>query len=151
MLNRVARWFSSAEKDAADSTEFDEVQLGAAALLVEAAALDGDFSGQERAIIASALVRQFGLTDEEAQSLLAKAVKVQDDAIEISRFTRAVKSLPEARRIEILEMLWEVVLADGELHAYEANLLRRVGGLIYISDKENGAARQRASDRLGDT
>lgn len=149
MLNRVSRWLSG-EKTASETSEaFDEVQICAAALLVEAAWLDGEFTSDERASISGALRKHFGLNEAEAASLLAEAEKIQEDAIEISRFTRAVKSMPEDQRIQILEAMWEVVLADGELHAYEANLLRRVGGLIYVSDRENGEARLRVKARMG--
>jgi len=148
MLNRVARWFGGKDIDGAADAGFDEVRVGAATLLVEAAALDGDFSDEERQTIARVLTEQFTLSPEEVASLMAEAERIQQDAVEISRFTRAVKSLEEAERVQILEMLWEVVLADGELHAYEANLLRRVGGLIYVSDRENGEARLRVKARL---
>lgn len=148
MLNRVARWFGGKDIDGAPDAGFDEVRVGAATLLVEAAALDGDFSDEERQTIARVLTEQFTLSPEEVASLMAEAERIQQDAVEISRFTRAVKSLEEAERVQILEMLWEVVLADGELHAYEANLLRRVGGLIYVSDRENGEARLRVKARL---
>lgn len=150
MLNRVARWLGAGESGTASvDAGFDEVQICAAALLVEAAYLDGEFTDDERATVLTALQRQFELTAEEADELLSEAEGVQDNAIEISRFTRAVKSMPEDKRIEIVEALWEVVLADGDLHAYEANLLRRVGGLIYVSDRENAEARQRVLDRTG--
>ena len=46
-------------------------------------------------------------------------------------------------------MLWEVAYADGELHDYEANLMRRVTGLLFVSDQESGEARKRALERLG--
>ena len=48
----------------------------------------------------------------------------------------------------MVEMLWEVVLADGILHAYEDQLLRRIGGLIYVDDRERGAARKRVAARI---
>ncbi|WP_416898217.1 MAG: TerB family tellurite resistance protein [Minwuia sp.] len=150
MLNRVARWLSGEESSAAGQVGgFDELQICAAALLVEAAHLDGEFTDDERGAIAGALRRQFELSDDETESLIGEAERVHSDAVEISRFTRAVKALPHERRIEILEAMWDVVLADGDLHAYEANLLRRVGGLIYVSDRENGEARQRAAARQG--
>ena len=64
-------------------------------------------------------------------------------------FTRVIKDRysPE-ERVELVEMAWEVVYADGELHDYEANLLRRLGGLLYVSDKERGDARKRVLARL---
>lgn len=144
----MTRWLGGGTETEAEAG-FGEVEICAAALLVEAAHLDGEFTDDERQTIREALMRHFSITGEEADSLLAEGEQVQADAIEISRFTRAVKSMEEPRRIEILEALWEVVLADGELHAYEANLLRRVGGLIYVSDRENGEARQRVMARLG--
>jgi uncharacterized tellurite resistance protein B-like protein len=149
VLNRVTRWLSGDKPSEETSESFGEVQMCAAALLVEAAWLDGDFTADERKAISDALQKHFSLNEEEAASLLAEAENIQKDAIEISRFTRAVKSMPEDQRIQILEAMWEVVLADGELHAYEANLLRRVGGLIYVSDRENGEARLRVKARMG--
>ena len=95
------------------------------------------------------LAEKFALTADETTSLIEMAESRQQDAVEISTFTRAIKEgYPSERRVEVIEMLWEVVLADGELHAYEANLLRRIGGLIYVSDRENGEARQRVAERL---
>lgn len=149
MLNRVTRWLGGEEPESETGQGFGEIEICAAALLVEAAWLDGEFTGDERVAISTALQKHFSLNQAEAESLLAEAEKIQQDAIEISRFTRAVKSMPEEQRVEILEAMWEVVLADGELHAYEANLLRRVGGLIYVSDRENGEARLRVKARMG--
>jgi uncharacterized tellurite resistance protein B-like protein len=148
-LNRIAGWFNRLTEEDRPEDGPDETQLGAAALLVEAAHLDGDFSPDERHAIEAALARHFDLSDEEVGALMDAAEQAHGDAVEISRFTRAIKQLPPPQRIEIMEMLWEVVLADGDLHAYEANLLRRVGGLIYVSDRENGEARQRVLARLG--
>ena len=57
--------------------------------------------------------------------------------------------MPPEERVGILELLWEVVYADGTLHDYEASLLRRVAGLLYVSDRESGEARLRVMERLG--
>ena len=57
--------------------------------------------------------------------------------------------MPPEERVGILELLWEVVYADGQLHDYEASLLRRVAGLLYVSDRESGEARLRVMGRLG--
>lgn len=124
--------------------------MAAAVLLIEAARLDGTFDASERETIRRALARHFALSEGETDELIALAEAMQADSVELSRFTRAIKEGYEpSQRVEILEMLWEVVLADGDLHAYEANLLRRIGGLIYVSDRENGEARQRVLARLG--
>lgn len=148
VLDRFASWLNRLGSDDRPDDAPDEIHLGAAALLVEAANLDGEFTPDERLAIEQALASHFDLSADEVATLLTAAERVHGDAVEISRFTRAVKQLSPERRIEIMEMLWEVVLADGDLHAYEANLLRRVGGLIYVSDRENGEARQRVLARL---
>ncbi len=128
----------------------DEKALAAAALMVEAAELDGNFDGAERAAIETVVCRHFGLSGTEAGELIAAAKIAQDGTNHLLGFTRALKdAYPPDERVEIIEMLWEVVYADGELHEYEANLLRRIGGLIYVSDRERGAARKRVLARLG--
>jgi uncharacterized tellurite resistance protein B-like protein len=70
--------------------------------------------------------------------------------VQWQRHTRAiVDRFDEAERVGMIEMLWEVVYADGRVDDYEANLLRRVGGLIYVSDRDRGEARKRVEARLG--
>ena len=69
---------------------------------------------------------------------------------QIFRLTRIVEeSFTPAERIDLVEMLWEVIYADGRVDAYEANLMRRTAGLIHVSDGESGAARKRVLERLG--
>ena len=155
MINRIKALF--ADKDhsfspEADHHSHDELQLAAATLLVEAATLDGHYGETEQAAIDKLLREKFALRDEEARSLHDLAVTEQSEANQLLGFTRAIKdhySLEE--RIELIEMIWEVVYADGELHDYEANLLRRLGGLLYVSDRERGDARKRVLARLRKT
>lgn len=130
----------------------DELQLAAAALLVEAACLDGHYDEAEKAAINNLLRRHFGLNEEEARTLHDLAVTEQSEANQLLGFTRVIKQhySPE-ERVELIEMAWEVAYADGELHAHEANLLRRLGGLLYVSDRERGDARKRVLARLRPT
>ncbi len=128
----------------------EEKHLAAAALMVEAARLDGHFDAAEREKVGELVCRHFGVTEAEAEALIADAEVAHDDASGLVRFTRVIKeTFPPEQRIEVIEMLWEVAYADGVLHDYEANLLRRVAGLIYVSDRERGAARKRVLERLG--
>ena len=118
--------------------------------MVEAARLDEKFDEAERTAIATVVKRHFGLDDAEAAELIEAASEAQAESSQLLSFTRAVKdAYPPEERVEIIEMLWEVAYADGELHPYEANLLRRIGGLIYVSDRERGEARKRVLARLG--
>jgi uncharacterized tellurite resistance protein B-like protein len=128
----------------------EELQLAAAALMVEAARMDDQFDPAERARIEALLAQRFGLAADEAQELLALAERTAAESVEWQGFTRVIKErLAPAERIGVIEMLWEVVYADGRLHDYEASLLRRVTGLLYVSDYESGEARKRVLARLG--
>ena len=148
MLDRIRNLFAD-PAPARERREFDR-NLAAAALLVEAALLDGHFADKERAAILAILQRNFTLTAADAAELVVEAEKAQAEANHLVRFTRAIKDAygPD-ERAAMLEMLWEVAYADGVLHHYEANLLRRISGLLYVSDREAGAARKRVLARLG--
>jgi uncharacterized tellurite resistance protein B-like protein len=128
----------------------EEKHLAAAVLMVEAALLDEQFDAAERDKVGEIIRRHFGATEAEAQALIEAAEAVHDGASGLVRYTRVIKERfsPE-ERVEVIEMLWEVAYADGVLHDYEANLLRRVAGLIYVSDRDRGAARKRVLERLG--
>lgn len=128
----------------------DRIRVAAAALLVEAAILDGHMDEAERAHIRTVTKGHFGLTDDQADDLLAAAQQAVAQSVQLLGFTRAVKdTFDEGERVRMIEMLWEVAYADGHLHDYEANLVRRVAGLLFVSDQESGAARKRALSRLG--
>ncbi|HLO77968.1 MAG TPA: TerB family tellurite resistance protein [Magnetospirillum sp.] len=126
------------------------VRLAVAALMVEAATLDGSFDEAERRRLLDLLAKRFDLSPVEAEQVLVEAKTAQEQAVALEGMTRTIKNaLDHDQRVEVLEMLWEVVYADGRLHDYEANLLRRLAGLVYVSDQEAGAARKRALARMG--
>ena len=82
--------------------------------------------------------------------MMAEAEQTAETSVDLYHFTRVAKDLlDEAGRIELLEAMWEVVYADGTLHEYEAQLMRRVSGLLFVEDRESGAARKRALEKLG--
>lgn len=128
----------------------DRVRLATAALLVEAAHMDAEFGAEERAKISRLVERRFGLAAAEADALLEAAAKKVEKSVEVFRFTREVKNAfsPE-ERVEMMEMLWEVAYADGSLHDLEASLMRRLAGLLHVSDRDSGLARRRVLARLG--
>jgi uncharacterized tellurite resistance protein B-like protein len=150
MIDRISALvhrLSSAKSGRPSSGE--ELRLAVAALLVEAACMDRQFDAAERQTITRLLRQRFGLADDEVASLVARAEQAVAETSQLFPFTYTVAtrfSAPE--RIELIEMLWEVVYADGQLDDFEANLLRRVGGLIYVTDKDSGAARLRVLARL---
>ena len=126
----------------------DEIHLAAVALLVEAACADGEFDADERRCIRALIERHFGLTPDEAAALIEEAIRVVEDSVQILRFTRVIKDrYSYAERVALIEMLWEVVYANGVSDAFETQLMRRIGGLIYVSDHDRGEARLRVLAR----
>jgi uncharacterized tellurite resistance protein B-like protein len=152
MLDRLKSLFSGREplSEADHRQGLDELHLATACLLVEIASLDNAFDDSERAAITRLLQRRFELPRETAERLIAAAETEVRQTHQLFSFTRVVKDrFDHEERIELMEMLWEVAYADGELHDYEANLMRRAAGLIFVSDRDNGEARKRALTRLG--
>ena len=130
--------------------EVDDLHAAAAALLVEAAGLDGTVDEAEKATIGSALQRNFDLDAAAAEALVEDSLRTAGASVQLLGFTRVVKDRLEPEdRVRVIEMLWEVAYADGELHDYEANLVRRVAGLLYVPDRDSGEARKRVLARLG--
>jgi uncharacterized tellurite resistance protein B-like protein len=152
MFERLRQMLASSGEDARAPRQrsFEERQIAAAALLVEAASMDSEFGAAERAKISELLQSRFGLGADEAGALLAQAERTAAESVQWQGFTQAIKDgFAPAERVLVIEMLWEVAYADGQLHDYEANLLRRITGLLYVSDRESGEARKRVLARLG--
>ena len=121
----------------------DDALVAVAALLVEAARSDQQYTDKERGLIDAALVDYFGVAKEDVARIHAEAERRQADATDIQRFTKLAKTLPQEKKIALLECLWRIILSDGERDAFEDSLIRRICGLIYVSDVESGAARRR--------
>ncbi len=151
MIARIKSLFRAAgagEPAASSAAGVDELHLAAAALLAEAALGDDRFDDVERAAIGRLLRARFGLDEDDAERLVEAATQRASDSTHLLRFTRKIKdNFSPAERVELIEMIWEVVYADGELHEYEDSLLRRIAGLIYVSDRDRGAARKRVLER----
>jgi len=128
----------------------DDIAVAASALLVEAAVLDGQFDARERETIRQVLADHFDLGDAAAAALVEKGQEALADSHQLYEFTRKLKDeYSHEERVGILEMLWQVAYADGELHDFEANLVRRIAGLLYVADRDSGAARKRVMAKMG--
>ncbi len=126
-----------------------ELRLAAACILVEASLVDGHVDGRETAQLTGLLAGHFGLGAADAEALVVRAAEVAEDAADWNRFTRVLKAeFDRSERVAMMEMLWRVVLADGELHAYEDSLVRRIAGLLHVEDGDRALARRRAEAGL---
>ena len=136
--------------EAAPDAAEDDPRVAAVALLIEAAVMDGDFDEAERHVIAGLLEHRFGLDPGAVEDLIAAGEDAVEGSSQLYAFTRVVKQdFDFEQRIGMIEMLWEVAYADGQVHDFEASLVRRVSGLIHVSDRDSGTARKKVLARLG--
>ena len=151
MFSKIKAFLNDSLPATSGSNAEDEgLAAAAVAVLVEAAMLDGDFDAAERATILAILVDRFCLSTDDANALIEEAVAQPESANRVYAATRKIRdAFSDAERIDVMEMLWEVAYADGKLHDFEANLVRRVAGLLYVRDRDSGQARKRVLQRLG--
>lgn len=150
MLARLGNWIRDFTEDEAAGPSGDaEWARALAGLLVEAAMADGALDQDERRQMSRVLAGQLRLAPDEINAIIDGALDSHDDRVEIYGLARSIRAETEPEdRIAIMEMAWMVVLADGELHDYESQLMRRLAGLLYVDDVESGRAAKRARSRL---
>ena len=108
------------------------------ALLIHAAKIDENYSEIEKAIIKRALVNLNKIDPKKAEEIFKLAEKKEEESNQIIEFTKEIKKYSIEYRLKIIEIIWEIVYSDGTSDSYESNLIRRICGLLYISDKDNG-------------
>lgn len=136
-----------ARKPKAPSAVLIDPQAAAAALLVEAALVDGIYADIESDRISMILLESFGFDADRADALLAEGEALAEEAVGAHEFTRHVKKLPEEQRLKIIEGLYYVALADGEKCPFEDAFIRHVSSLLHIQDVPRAGARKRAEAR----
>ena len=147
MLDQILGFLSGTQPDA--DAALDQTLVAAAALLVEAARMDDHFDEGERAVIRRVLGNRFGLAEADTDKLLAAAERANHETNQLFRFTHIlVTRLSPEQRIPIIDMLWDVAYSKGALSPEEDALIRKIAGLLYVSDHDRGLARQRALERL---
>ena len=109
-----------------------------AALLVHAAKIDDNYSEKEREMIKKAIIGLDASKTDETEQILKDAEIKEKDSNQIIEFTREIKNQTMEFRLKIIEILWKIVYSDGTNDIYESNLIRRICGLLYVSDKDSG-------------
>jgi len=129
--------------------EENDYRLAASALLVHAAAIDGEVSEVGREKLHAVIKRRFELDEAATDELVAEATAAEHDAVDLFHFTSLInRSLDEAGRRRVVEMMWEIVFADGRISEFEDNLLWRAADLLGISSRERIELRQQVAARL---
>ena len=120
-----------------------------AGLMIEAANTDGNISHDEVNKISLSLINIFKEDPKEVEMTLSKALDDKDNSRSLHYYTSKLnKSFSHEKKLLLIEVLWEVILSDNEIHYFESNLLRRLAGLLYISDIECGNAKKRANNKV---
>jgi uncharacterized tellurite resistance protein B-like protein len=151
MLNAIREFFEAHMGSAA--TERDArhaIQLATAALLVEVGRLDRDIDARERAVMLRAVREKFGLSAEEAETLIGLAEAEAREATDYYQFTSLVnRHFSQEQRQRVIELMWQVAYADAELSAHEQHAMRKIADLLYVPHSAYIAAKLRARDAAG--
>ena len=146
MLNILKNFFENKDNNKSDINKNLELLCG---LMIEAANTDGEIDQTEKAKINSVLVDVFNEDSDQVINVLNKAIENRDNSKSLHFYTSKInKEYSEEKKILLLQILWEIVLSDGKLHDYESSLIRRLAGLLYISDVNSGNARKRALNNI---
>jgi len=117
-------------------------------LMIEAAYTDGQIDASELNKIKLSLINIFSEDPKEVNLVLKKAEENKNNSKSLHHYTSFInKNFDHKKKILLIETLWEIVLSDGEVHDFESNLIRRLAGLLYISDVDSGNAKIRALDK----
>ena len=137
MLEQLKKIFGSEPQAEGLLNVREPLDLAIAALLIELSRADFSESASELDAIRQLLSRRFGLNAETVNALITRAIERADRAVSLHEFTHRLNAeLPEADKLAIVEMLWQVSHADGHIDKHEEHLIRRIAGLLHVSDRD---------------
>ena len=118
------------------------------ALLIHAAKIDENYTENEKKIIKKVIMDLNEISSNRADELLKLAEKKEKESNQIIEFTKEIKKYSMEFKLKIVEIIWKIVYSDGTSDDYESNLIRRICGLLYISDKDNGIIKAKVQNLL---
>jgi uncharacterized tellurite resistance protein B-like protein len=125
-----------------DQITDDNSFLKIAALLIHAAKIDHNYEDKEKEIVKKTLI-ELGAESKDIDKLISKATIIEENSNQILDFTREVKNTPNKDKIKIIESLWKIIYSNNTADMYETNLMRRLGGLLYIDAKIMGDLKEK--------
>tara|TARA_Y100000590_G_scaffold425141_1_gene532820 strand:+ start:731 stop:1186 length:456 start_codon:yes stop_codon:yes gene_type:complete len=147
LIKSLKNFFSANSLDTKDENNEDlNILCG---LMIEAANTDGKITDEEVNKISSTLTNIFNENPVDVEKILKESIATKDEPKSLFFFTSKInKSFTEKKKLLLIEILWEIILSDGELHEFESNLIRRLAGLLYISDVSCGNAKNKAIEKI---
>jgi len=142
LLNSLKNFFQQPNKD--ESPVIQDLYL-LCGLMVEASNIDGHIDQKEINMISKALIEVFQEDPKLVEEELKRCINQLDEPKSLHFFTSKInKSFSEEKKFTLISILWEIILEDGKIHDFETNLIRRLAGLLYISDTQCGIAKKKA-------
>ncbi|MBI04235.1 MAG: hypothetical protein CMI96_00280 [Pelagibacteraceae bacterium] len=147
MFKSLKNFFEKSQSSAVNDSKSIEVIL--CGLMIEAANTDGNISDEEMKKIHSSLLDVFKIDPKEASQYIEIAKENFDQSKSLYFYTSQInKNYSDEQKLILLEILWEIILIDGKIHDFESNMIRRLAGLLYISDVKSGIAKSRALNKI---
>jgi uncharacterized tellurite resistance protein B-like protein len=145
----IKNFFKRNSKSTSELVEHNDERLALTALLIKIAKSDYEYSSVEKSRIKIILKKRFLISELEVTDLINKAELLEDESSDSVRFTKVIKEfVPLEKRNEIIEIFWELVLADGIREDDENSLLRILGSLLGVNDRDVAFARQNVQIKL---
>ena len=146
MIKILKNFFENKDSSQNDTNQNLELLCG---LMIEAANSDGNIDTLEVNKIKGILVDMFEENLNEVNIYLEKAIQNSNNSNSLFYYTSQInKNYSDKKKLLLIETLWEIVLSDGKVHDYESSLIRRLSGLLYISDVNPGNAKKKALDKI---
>ena len=120
--------------------------ISIASLLVHAARIDENYSEKEKKIIVKTLLK-LGANNDDVYSVIEKAEIEEQNSNQILEYTKEAKNLEYEKKIVLLEALWSIIYSDKNADIYEANLMRRLAGLLYLDKKLVGDIKEKIKNK----
>ena len=150
MFKTVAEWLKQDKNAKPEGNDANELASLVTALMIEAANADGSLDKSEKALIIEVIARQFELDEAKAAEMMRATVDESAERVELHSLLRRLRDNSDyEERLGVMEMVWMVVLADGKLDHIEAQLMRLLAGLLFVSDVDSGLAAKAAKSNLG--
>jgi uncharacterized tellurite resistance protein B-like protein len=140
----MINFFKNKEKDKTDS---NETYSKIASLLIHAAKIDQNYTEKEEEIIKKTLI-DLGANSSVIDNIVSSATIIEENSNQILAFTKEIKSLAQSEKIMIIESLWKIIYSNDDADLYEANLMRRLSGLLYIDAKIMGDLKEKVKKIL---
>ena len=146
MIKILKNFFENKDSSQNDTNQNLELLCG---LMIEAANSDGNVDTLEVNKIKGILVDIFEENLNEVNIYLEKAIQNSNNSNSLFYYTSQInKNYSDKKKLLLIETLWEIILSDGKVHDYESSLIRRLSGLLYISDVNSGNAKKKALDKI---